>query len=400
MQCQTARGGSGGYPGTVPNRAVMNGSVRGDAEVNGMAHGDEGMLRGVTILSLAEQYPGPYATLLLADLGAEVVMIERPGKGDPARAFPDFFRSLARNKCSVCLDLKTKRGQRELHRLAEGADVFVEGFRPGVMARLGFGYETLAARNPRLVYASISGFGQDGPYRDRLAHDLSYQAITGMMFDHQGAELQPPAVSFADLTAGTFAAFAITTALFARERSARGRYLDIAMADCLVSWMTTHLGPFLNGGEPLTAMREPAYGIFRCADGRTLTLSVAHEDHFWRPLCELLGLTEKAGLHHQERLRDRTLLRDLLQQAIAAQSLAYWAEQFDRQGIPWSPLFGLSEVAGDQHFRARGMFQGVPGPNGATEFHVMQPIKFGACAAGLRRPAPTLGEHNGQFLKE
>jgi crotonobetainyl-CoA:carnitine CoA-transferase CaiB-like acyl-CoA transferase len=365
-----------------------------------MTEADEPMLRGVTVLSLAEQYPGPYATLLLADLGAEVVMIERPGIGDPARAFPDFFKSLARNKYSVSLDLKTERGKRELLRLVSLADAFVEGFRPGVAERLGFGYETLVAQNPRLVYASISGFGQDGPYRDRLAHDLSYQATSGMLFDRRAAELQLPAMSFADLTAGTFAAFAIATALFARERTGRGRYIDIAMADCLVSWMTTHLGPLLNGGAPLTATDEPAYGVFRCADGRTLTLSIAHEDHFWRPLCELVGLIGNAGLHHQERLRDRASLRDHLRQAIAEQPLAYWSDRFDQHGIPWSPLLGLDDVVGDPHFRARGMFQTVPNRNGATEFHVMQPIKFGGSPGRLRHPAPALGEHNAQFLKE
>jgi crotonobetainyl-CoA:carnitine CoA-transferase CaiB-like acyl-CoA transferase len=365
-----------------------------------VTEGDERMLGDITVLSLAEQYPGPYATLLLADLGAEVVMIERPGTGDPARAFPDFFKSLARNKYSVCIDLKTERGKRELLQLAARADVFVEGFRPGVMARLGFDYETLAAQNPRLVYASISGFGQDGPYRDRLAHDLSYQAISGMLFDRWGAELETPAVSFADLTAGTFAAFAITTALFARERSGRGRYIDIAMADCLVSWMTTYLGPLLNGGSPLTAMGEPAYGAFRCADGQTLTLSIAHEDHFWRRLCELLGLAGEASLRRQERLRDSAPLRDLLKRAIATHPLAFWSDLFDQHGIPWSPLSRLDDVVGDPHFRARGMFQDVYSRSGTTEFHVMQPINFGFAAGRLRRPAPALGEHNDQFLKE
>lgn len=355
------------------------------------------LLKGIRILSLAEQYPGPYATLLLADLGAEVVMIERPGIGDPSRIAPDFFRSLARNKYSVCLDLKAEEGRGELSKMLGQADVLVEGYRPGVMRRLGFDYETVASVNPRIVYVSISGFGQDGPYRDRLAHDLSYQAISGMLFDREGKDVVPPAVSFADLTAGTFAALAIMTALFDRERTGRGRYVDVAMADCLVSWMTTYLGPLANHGAPLAAMHEPAYGVFGCADGRAITLSIAHEDYFWQPLCDLTGMPEKKALKHHERIAQRLELREMLQGALGAKPLACWAEQFDRTGIPWSPMLGLADVLKDPHFQARGMFAEVRRGDGSIEHHVMQPIKYSGFASEIRLPAPNLGEHNGKI---
>lgn len=358
--------------------------------------GAESMLKGIRILSLAEQYPGPYATLLLADLGAEVIMIERPGSGDPSRMAPDFFKSLARNKYSMCLDLKDEQGRRELFKMLEWTDVVVEGFRPGVMRRLGLDYEAVALVNPEVVYVSISGFGQDGPYRDRLAHDLSYQAISGMLFDREGKDVVPPAVSFADLTAGTFAAFAIMTALFDRERTGRGRYVDVAMADCLVSWMMTYLGPLANNGAPLLAMNEPAYGAFCCADGLVLTLSIAHEDHFWRPLCDLLGFPDKKELHHHERIARRQELRALLQGAIGAKPRTFWETEFDRSGIPWSPLLGLAEVIKDPHFRARGMFAEVRRPDGSVEHHVVQPIKFAGAITELRLPAPDLGEHSGK----
>ena len=139
-------------------------------------------LDGIRIVCLAEQYPGPYATLLLADLGADVILVERPGSGDPARQFPGFHAALSRNKRSVVIDLKAEDGRRQLRDLVASADVLMEGFRPGTMERLGFGYAAVELLNPKLVYVSISGFGQSGPYRDRPAHDLSYQAIAGFLF--------------------------------------------------------------------------------------------------------------------------------------------------------------------------------------------------------------------------
>jgi crotonobetainyl-CoA:carnitine CoA-transferase CaiB-like acyl-CoA transferase len=170
-------------------------------------------LTGVRILCLAEQYPGPYATLLLADLGAEVIIVERPGGGDPARLFPSFHGALNRNKRSLALDLKDEVDRARLFRLVETADVFMEGFRPGTISRLGFGPETLRAAHPRLVYVSISGFGQDGPYRDRPAHDLSYQAAAGLLSQMTGttASTPPSDIAIGDLSSGLFAALGIVT---------------------------------------------------------------------------------------------------------------------------------------------------------------------------------------------
>lgn len=350
-----------------------------------------GALEGVKVLSLAEQYPGPYATLLMADLGADVTLIERPAGGDPARIYPDFFAALARNKKSVALDLKSEHGCAQLFKLIETADVLIEGFRPGTAGRLGFDYERAKACNPRLIYASISGFGQFGPYRDRVGHDLSYQAVAGLLFHQAGTLAPPPYLSLGDIAGGMFAAFAISTALYARERTGLGTYIDVSMTDGLVSWMTTFLGPALNGGAALPIHDMPAYGSFRCADDQILTLSIVHEDHFWRALCGILERGDLSALDFAARCARNDELRDTIAAKIAGAPLAHWAEIFDRNGIPWSPLNDLAAVAADTHFRDRGLFKSVRGADGTLEHHVMQPVRFSAFGTSLRRGAPALG---------
>lgn len=201
-------------------------------------------LAGVRILSLAEQYPGPYATMLLADLGADVILVERPGSGDPSRRFPGLFASFNRNKRSVVLDLKSESGKAEFLQLVDTADVVMEGFRPGVMARLQFGAEALRARKPSLVFVSISSFGQNGPQVGVAGHDLSIQAAAGMIDVPHGQEasLSLPVLPLADISSAMFAALGVVTALFARSRSGRGSEIDVSMLDSLVSWMTPFLG--------------------------------------------------------------------------------------------------------------------------------------------------------------
>jgi crotonobetainyl-CoA:carnitine CoA-transferase CaiB-like acyl-CoA transferase len=359
-----------------------------------------GIFDGVKVLSLAEQYPGPYATLLLADLGADVVLVERPRGGDPSRVFAPFFRALARNKRSCCIDLKAPEGQAQLRALARNADVVLEGFRPGTMDRLGVGYEALREHNPRLIYASISGFGQTGPYRDRTAHDLSYQAVSGLLFDQIGQErLNLPTVAFGDLGSAMFAAFAVAAALYGREKTGLGTSIDVSMTDGLVSWMTTFLGPAMSGEPAFAVFEEPAYGAFACKGGARLTLSIAHEDHFWRALCEVLELPEAAALKGPERVQRNAELRSAIAGKLLLQPLEHWAPLFDARSIPWSPLNTLQQVLDDPHFRARGLF-GAVARKGIAEGHVLQPVKFSAYGSSLRRPSPELGEHTAEVIEE
>jgi len=307
-----------------------------------------------------------------------------------------------------------------VRRLASRADAFVEGFRPGVAQRLGVGYEDLRQANPRLVYASISGFGQTGPYRAWPAHDLSYQAMAGLLYNliPDGSSAGRPAVAIGDLSSGMFCALGVVAALMARERTGRGQYVDVSMTDGLLSWMTTALTSQLNRGganDPIGG--EPAYGVFRCADGRYLTLSIAHEDHFWRNLCGVLGRPDLADLGGLERRRRRRELADTVQQVIAARPRDEWVEALVRADVACGPVLALEEVVADPHFRERGMFMEWEGPSaeggqtaarpgvsasggGEHRWLVNHPLRFSETPTTIRRAAPRLGEHTEEVLAE
>jgi crotonobetainyl-CoA:carnitine CoA-transferase CaiB-like acyl-CoA transferase len=359
-------------------------------------------LEGIRIVSLAEQYPGPYATLLLADLGADVILVERPGVGDPARQFPAFHAALNRNKRSVALDLKADGDKDRFRDLVVSADVLLEGFRPGTMGRLGLGYEAMASINPGLVYASISGFGQTGPYRNRPAHDLSYQALAGFLHGQAATRSTqlPSDIAVGDLSSGMFAALGILAALLARTRTGKGTYIDVSMTDGLVSWMSVMVGPVMNE-EPLADIAtEPAYGLFECKDGKLLSLSIAHEDWFWKPLCTLIGMDDVADLKRAQRTQREIELVARIGKAIAAAPRGKWAEKLDAAGIPWGPVNTIEEVASDPHFIERGLFRNVTEAGGRHRRYVAQPLIFDGHHPGPARGVPALGEHTDEVLSE
>src|SRR5437660_7469399 len=266
--------------------SVLEGAVRETAVVE--SAGSDGLLAGIRVLDLTIWRPGPYASQLLAELGADVVKVEPPG-GDPMRAYPGLFTGLNVNKCSVVLDLKEGSGQRRAVELAAQADVVVESFRPGVADRLGVGYEHVRAVNPSVVYCSVSGMGQDGALSRTPGHDLNYQAWAGVLAPDGGAPVVP-AVPIADLAGGMAAAFAVCAALVRRVRTGDGERVDVAMADVLATW-TGAVAPEARDAEP-SARGVPGYGTFEAADGQYVVLGVLTEDHFWRALCDVLGLEE------------------------------------------------------------------------------------------------------------
>lgn len=351
----------------------------------------DGPLAGFRILSLAEQYPGPFATLMLADLGADVILVERPTAGDPARAYPTFFRALARNKRSVCLDLKNPGGKDQFLKLIERADVVLEGFRPGKLAALGLGAADLRAIHPKLIYASLTGFGQTGPYRDRPAHDLSYQAVAG----HLAPVDALPALPYGDLCGGMYAAMAIVTALLDRERTGEGSTLDIAIADGLVSWRIPDLILAEEARKPLNIADGPAYGRFTCADGRELTISIVHEEHFWRALCNILGMAELSDLAWPDQMAQAAELENRIAAAFWEKTLDEWSVILDRHDIPWSPVNTASDILRDPHFAARNIFR-RSGTGGSLD--IIQPIQFDRFTSSIRGAAPALGEHNDDLL--
>jgi crotonobetainyl-CoA:carnitine CoA-transferase CaiB-like acyl-CoA transferase len=356
-------------------------------------------LEGLRILTLAEQYPGPYATLLLADLGADVVIVERPEGGDPARMSPIFHAALNRNKRSITLDLKADADKASLVDLIRTADVFMEGYRPGTMERLGFGYSDVSSINSRIIYASISGFGQGGPYRDRPAHDLSYQAIAGLLAPQtlNGSSGSPTGLAIGDLSSGMFAVIGILSALLQRARTNRGQHVDVSITDGLVSWMSTQLCSIMNGGQNLSPVSEPAYGLFKTSDSKLLSLSIAYEDRFWAALCVTLGIESVAALTRAERVADHQFLRDRIAGVIATDTRANWGRRFDEARVPWGPAHTLEEVAGDEHFAARDIFVSLQTPQGERRY-VAQPVVFDGIRPKPTRDAPCLGEHNSELL--
>ncbi len=358
-------------------------------------------LTGMRVLSLAEQYPGPYATAILADLGADVIQVERPA-GDPTRAYPGFHEALARGKRSAVLDLKHPAGRSAFLALATGADALLEGYRPGTMARLGLGPETLGEVNARLVYVSVSGFGQTGPYRDRPGHDLSYQALAGALYGQlaRGEHPRPTTLELGDLSAGLFAALAVLLGLLRREREGRGAYLDVSMFDGLVSLLGAHLAPVLNHAGPPGFPHEPGYAVFRTSDGGLLSLSVAHEDRFWRALCTVTGLPGEEQLLAAERLADRDRLTALLAARLATRTRAEWSRLLTEADVPHGEVRDLAEVPSDPHVIARGLLTAVTGADGAARRFARQPLVMDGAAWGPRAPAPALGEHTAAVLGE
>lgn len=357
-------------------------------------------LSGVRVLSLAEQYPGPYATMLLADLGAEVIMVERPGGGDPARRFPGLFTAFCRNKRSVALDLKSAQGLDDFLRLVDTADVVIEGFRPGVMDRLGIGADTLRARRPALVFVSITAFGTSGPNVGVAGHDLSIQAAAGMIDVPVGSEaaLALPVLPLADISSAMFAALGVVTALYARNGSGRGCSVDVSMFDGLVSWMTPFLVPPANG-LPIRTLppQDPGYGLFATADGRQITLSIAGEDAMWSTLCQLLGLDRFAALREDERSERAAEIGPPLRTAIAQWDHDALYEQLERRGIAFGPVRRQDQVLADPQSVQRRLAIDVDGAHGTQTF-VRQPLIIDGQIGEIRNQAPELGQDNALLL--
>lgn len=358
-------------------------------------------LAGYRIVSLAEQFPGPYATMLLADLGADVILVERPGGGDPSRRYDGHFAALNRNKRSVALDLKSRQGHEALMRLLATSHALIEGFRPGVMDRLGLGAERLRAERPDLVYVSVSAFGQSGPRMTVTGHDLSVQAAAGMLqLAGQKDGMTVPTLPLADIASATFAALGLVASLLTRERTSYGSTVDVSMFDSLVSWTTPWLVPAMN------AMRqapfppaEPGYGVFSSSDERRFTLSIAGEDHMWMELCGLLALEDLRNLKEPEREGRRKEIVARLREAFAGRPWHWIERNLEQRKIAFGAVLDLDDVAGDAHVAARGMIVEVE-EAGAARRYVRQPLLFDTCGGEVRRPCPALGEHTHEVMLE
>ncbi len=296
--------------------------------------------------------PVPHATQMLADLGAEVLKIEPPG-GDPMRTFPQLFRDVAGHKRSVEIDLRTDEGRARALELVGEADVFCEGWRPGVAERLGVGYEAVRIVNPSIIYCSVSGYGQTGPNVQRPGHDVNYQALAGALASRDGEVPVIPRVPLADLAAGTMAAFCIAAAWSKKIRTGEGERIDVAMADVVASWSGTSSGNVLRDRTQPTR-GSAGYGVFACADGGWITLAVISEDHFWQAVCDALELSaDLRGLMHLERLDRFDECQAAITDACARLTRADALERLTRAGAPVAPVFDSAEMVADDQFRSR-----------------------------------------------
>jgi alpha-methylacyl-CoA racemase len=362
-------------------------------------------LAGVRVLDLTRLVPGPVCTRHLADLGADVIKVEDTGAGD---AVPPALRALInRNKRGIRLDLKQASGVDALRALARGADVLIEGFRPGVMARLGLGYDTLVALNPRLVYCSLTGYGQSGPDHDRPGHDINYCAEAGVA--EQCGNAHGPALGnlpVADLLGGAMtAAFGILAALFDAQRTGHGRHVDIAMADGALAHAVMPLATLARQGRTHPAGADTltgalaCYRIYRTRDGRWLAVG-ALERKFWDALCDALQRPDWKALHRSGDREVEQRLHDELAATFATRDLAEWEAMLHGAGACVSPLRTLDEALADPQFRARGMVLDAEHPDWGRVTHVASPVRMSGFAFALQRHAPRPGEHTAEVLHE
>jgi len=359
-------------------------------------------LAGIRVLDFSTLLPGPLASLFLAEAGAEVIKIERPGVGDEMRTYePRFgehsanFVLLNRGKRSITLDLKAAGALARLTPLIESADVVIEQFRPGVMERLGFGYAALSRINPRLIYCSISGFGQNGPRRDVAGHDLNYLALAGLLSltaDASGAPGMPHTL-IADIAAGSYpAVINVLLALLQRERTGKGTYLDIAMTDnlfVLAYWGLANgfsVGAWPKAGQALTTGGSPRYRLYRTADGCYLSVAPI-EQRFWDVFCRLIALAEE----HRDDTRDPAATIAAVAARIAEHPAAHWQQVFAGEDACCAIVASLEEAVGDPHVKARGLFERRAGAGTQDIPAVPVPISDALRDPSVRRSAPGLG---------
>lgn len=326
-------------------------------------------LEGVKVVDLSVFLPGPYLTMAMADHGAEVIKVDPPGEGDPGRhiGLSDgpttvFFKNVNRGKKSVVLDLKSEAGRAALYRLCDAADVFVESFRPGVMQRLGFDWETLSARNPRLVYCSISAFGQDGPYRDVPAHDIATMAYAGALSMTHGRDGVPamPGLATADILSSLQALSGVVMALFRREKTGRGDRIDVSMQHSALAGLPNVLGPAMaESRQPDPALERTTggaalYQVYDTADGRHLVLG-GQEVKFIRTLLGRLGRLDLAPLCERGPGAHQAPAIEYLRGVFRAETLVYWKEWFAGMDVCAAPVNTLREALDDPNIRAQGL---------------------------------------------
>ena len=369
-------------------------------------------LDGITVLDLTRVLSGPYCTMLLADMGARVIKIEQPGKGDDTRAWgPPFlegesayFLSINRNKESVTLDFKKREGRAILDRLIAKSDVLVENFRPGTLTRMGLDFNTLHAAHPRLVYCSVSGFGQTGPRSHQPGYDAVMQGEGGLM------SITGPAdgpsfrlgVAIADIVSGMFVAYGTAMALFARERTGRGQSVDVAMLDSVMALLTYQAGNFFASGRVPGRLgnRHPSivpYETFAASDGE-FVLAVGTDDQ-WRKFCAVAGLSQDPRFAtNRQRVTGYDELRPIIADRLRQEPRQYWIDRLGAAGVPCGSVRNFQELFADPQVAAREMVASLQHPTIGAMQVLGVPVKLSDTPGGIDTPPPRLGEHTDAVL--
>ena len=376
-----------------------------------------GPLSGIRVVDLSRVLAGPFCTMILGDLGADVIKVERPEAGDDTREWgPPFaagesayYLCVNRNKRSVALDLKTKAGAGIARDLAAKSDVFIENFRVGAAAKMGLGYEELKKTNPRIVYCSISGYGQTGPYREVPGYDFIIQAMSGLMSitGESGGEPMKLGVATVDLTTGLYAAVAILAALRERDRSGLGQRIDLSLMDSAISWLANVGSNFLVSGEVCGRYGNAhanivPYQVFLAKD-RHIAVGIGNDGQ-WRKFCEIAGARDLASdgrfATNPDRVKNRGELIPLLEKIFLRRDSSFWIESLWREGIPAGPINTVDKVFADPNTTAREMVVEMDHPAAGKVRLIGSPMKFSGTPVEYRLPPPLLGEHTASVLKE
>ena len=375
------------------------------------------VLKGIKVLDLTRALAGPYCTMLLADYGAEVIKVELPGTGDDTRGWgPPFiqgesayFLSINRNKKSLTLDMKNPKSKDILERMIKQSDVLVENFRPGAADRLGLGYEQVKKLNPKIIYCSISGFGQDGPYRELPGFDQTLQGMGGMM-SITGEPDGPPmkvGVAIADISGGMFAGFGIMLALFHREKTGKGQWVDTSLLDSQIAWLTYRAGEFfvsgklpekVGSGHPMIV----PYQAFKAKD-EYINIAVGN-DQLWKRFCKVINMEnimdDPKFATNAKRVENRKELIAILSKIIETKTGAEWLKLLEDAGIPAGPIYTLDKLFSDPQVLHRKMMVELEHPKAGKIKVTGVPVKLSETPGEITAPPPGLGQHNKEVLRD
>ena len=376
-----------------------------------------GPLSGIRVLDLTRLLAGPFCTMILADLGADVIKIERPGQGDPARNLGPlvgdeaaYFISINRGKKSITLNLFSEEGQNLVHSMLPHCDVLVENFVPGTMARFALEYESVKSLHPGLIYASISGFGQDGPESQRPALDIVVQAMGGLISvtGQPDGPLTRPGASLGDSIAGVFTALSVLAALYQREVTGQGQYIDISMLDCQVMMMENALSRYFSTGTvpgPIGARHPVAapFQIFQASDRSFVVALLSDDPAVWHRFCMAIDRSDLAADVRFQTNRDRmecydALLAPLLEKLFLEKTASHWLSVLTTADIPCGPVNSIADVAQDTQVNHRGMIAAIPHSSKGTWKVANTPFNFSEASTGPAGPSPGLGEHTSEVL--